>query len=53
ILDLMTHWEIDRARSFLVGDQESDLAAGRAAGLAVHHFVADDLLAFMRQSNLL
>ena len=52
ILDLMAHWDIDRARSFLVGDQETDLAAGRAAGLAVHHFRSDDLLAFLREVAL-
>ena len=39
-------------RSFLVGDQETDLAAGRAAGLAVHHFRSDDLLAFLREVAL-
>ena len=52
ILDLMAHWDIDRARSFLVGDQETDLAAGRAAGLPVHHFRSDDLLAFLREVAL-
>ncbi len=52
ILDLMDQWDIDRARSFLIGDQQTDLAAGRAAGLAVHHFRSDDLLAFLREAAL-
>ena len=31
--ELVTAWEIDRARSFLFGDQPTDVAAGHAAGL--------------------
>ena len=31
--ELVAAWEIDRARSFLFGDQPSDIAAGEAAGL--------------------
>lgn len=33
ILDIAKHWPVDLARSFLVGDKESDMAAARAAGL--------------------
>ncbi|MGH1573481.1 HAD-IIIA family hydrolase [Methylobacterium sp. P31] len=52
ILDLMANWDVDPGRSFLIGDQESDLAAGRAAGLVAHRFVSGDLHAFMRASAL-
>ena len=32
-LDLMQHWPIDRTRSTMIGDKESDMQAARAAGL--------------------
>ena len=49
ILDIASHWPLDLARSFLVGDKESDLEAARAAGLSgflyengpLDQFVAD------------
>ena len=44
ILDLMQHWPIDRAASFLVGDQDSDLAAG----IPGHLFAGGNLAAFIR-----
>lgn len=48
ILDIASHWPIDLARSFLVGDKEHDMAAARAAGIRgflyengpLDHFVA-------------
>jgi len=34
IRDLLAHWPVDPARSLAVGDKDSDLEAGRNAGLA-------------------
>lgn len=48
ILDLMARWSIDPARSLLIGDRETDLAAASAAGIAGHLYQSgsvDDLLA--------
>jgi D-glycero-D-manno-heptose 1,7-bisphosphate phosphatase len=38
---------IDPSRSFLIGDQESDLEAARRAGMPGHHFAGGDLDAFV------
>jgi D-glycero-D-manno-heptose 1,7-bisphosphate phosphatase len=47
ILDLMQHWPIDGQASFLVGDQDSDLAAAAAAGIPGHLFNGGNLAAFI------
>jgi D-glycero-D-manno-heptose 1,7-bisphosphate phosphatase len=43
IEDLVGAHGIDRTRSLLIGDRDSDLAAARAAGVAGHLFDADRL----------
>ena len=58
ILDIARHWPVDLALSFLVGDQERDMAAARATGLRgflyekgpLDRFVAD-AISHMREST--
>lgn len=53
LLDLIRSWPVDVARSHLVGDRETDLAAGRAAGLRSHLFPGGNLLDFLRGAGIL
>lgn len=48
ILRAFADWPIDRARSFLIGDKESDMAAARAAGVAGRLYTGGDVAAAAR-----
>jgi D-glycero-D-manno-heptose 1,7-bisphosphate phosphatase len=47
IHDLMKHWPVRHAGSFVIGDRTTDIEAGRAAGLPSFLFRGGDLDAFV------
>ena len=49
ILDLMQHWPVRPHGSFVIGDRDSDVEAGRAAGLPGFLFAGGDLDAFVAE----
>lgn len=55
LLDLMNRFAVDKTRSFLVGDKESDVEAAFAAGIKGTLFMGGHLLAhirdFLRQNS--
>jgi D,D-heptose 1,7-bisphosphate phosphatase len=48
LLDLIRAWELDPARSVLIGDQPTDLEAAATAGIAARLFREGNLLSFVR-----
>jgi D-glycero-D-manno-heptose 1,7-bisphosphate phosphatase len=48
LLDLIRTWELDPRHAMMIGDQETDMRAAAAAGVAGHLFRGGNLLAFLR-----
>ena len=48
ILELAAKWNIDLGASVMIGDSDSDVAAGEAAGCHAYKFDGDDLAALAR-----
>jgi histidinol-phosphate phosphatase family protein len=44
-----SEWPIDKSRSFLIGDRDSDIEAARRAGIPGHFYEGGDLTALVRQ----
>ena len=46
LLDCMARWQVDKSKSFLIGDKATDLKSAQAAGFPGYLFTGPDLLAF-------
>lgn len=49
ILDLLSHWEVDKYLSFLIGDSARDIEAATAAGIRGYLFEGGNLLHFVNK----
>ena len=47
LLDLMAHWPVDRANSLMIGDNQTDIQAAEAAGVAGYLFTRGRLDQFL------
>jgi D-glycero-D-manno-heptose 1,7-bisphosphate phosphatase len=52
LLRAFAEWPVDVERSFLVGDQETDMAAAAAAGIKGHLFQGSDIVGFFSEQEL-
>lgn len=52
ISDLLTQWNVDVSKSFLVGDKESDLQAATAAGIAGYRYAGGNLNTFITERGV-
>jgi D,D-heptose 1,7-bisphosphate phosphatase len=48
LLDLIERWELDPDKAVMVGDQETDMRAAKAAGVAGYSFRGGNLLHFVK-----
>jgi D-glycero-D-manno-heptose 1,7-bisphosphate phosphatase len=48
LLDLIRAWDLDPQNAVMVGDQETDMQAARAAGVAGHRFHGGNLHTFLK-----
>ena len=52
LLRAFAEWPVDVEQSFLVGDQETDMAAAAAAGIKGHLFKGSDIVGFFSEQAL-